>query len=106
MFAGNCATSSGSADTASPVTKNVDYLDQSGNLCGSTSALAVLPASDRCAAPVGATPPTNWFYQRVWVVAQSATNLKQVTVTATVAKGFGGANKAVSVLTVLKTSPF
>jgi hypothetical protein len=93
----------GSADTASPVTKYVDYLDQSGNLCGSASALAATPS---CAAPVGTTAPTNWFYQRVWSVTQPATNLKQVTVTATVAKGFGGANKALSVLTVLKTNPF
>jgi hypothetical protein len=68
--------------------------------------MAVLPASARCAAPVGATPPTNWFYQRAWSVTLAGTNLKQVTVTATIARGFGGANKAVSVLTVLKSSPF
>jgi hypothetical protein len=93
----------GSSNTTTPVAKYVDYLDQSGNLCGSPSALA---ASPPCAAPSGTTPPTGWFYQRVWAVSQAGTNLKQVTVTATIARGFGGANKAVSVLTVLKTDPF
>ena len=95
----------GSSVPSAPVTKYVDYLDQSGNLCGSASALAATPP---CAAPVGSTPPTNWFYQRVWAVepeAASAT-LKRITVTATIARGFGGGNKAISVLTVLKTSPF
>jgi Tfp pilus assembly protein PilV len=93
----------GSSNTTTPVAKYVDYLDQSGNLCGSPSALA---ASPPCAAPSGTTPPMGWFYQRVWAVSQAGTNLKQVTVTATIARGFGGANKAVSVLTVLKTNPF
>lgn len=95
----------GSYDPASPVTKYVDYLDQSGNLCGSASALAATPP---CAAPVGTTPPANWFYQRVWKVElpSGTTGLKQITVTATIARGFGGGNKAVSVLTVLKSSPF
>lgn len=93
----------GSFDPSTPVAKYVDYLDQSGNLCGSTSALA---ASSPCAAPVGTTPPTNWFYQRVWQVTSPSANLKQVTVTATIARGFGGGTKATSVLTVLKTNPF
>ena len=95
----------GSYDPAAPVTKYVDYLDQSGNLCGSPSALAATPP---CAAPVGTTPPTNWFYQRVWKVelVTGTTGLKQITVTATIARGFGGGNKALSVLTVLKSSPF
>jgi len=96
----------GNSNTSSPATKYVDYLDQSGNLCGSSSAMAVLPSSARCPAPVGTTAPANWFYQRVWQVSSAGTNLKQITVTATIARGFGGGNKAVSVLTVLKTSPF
>jgi hypothetical protein len=95
----------GSYDPAAPITKYVDYLDQSGNLCGSASALAATPP---CVAPVGTTPPANWFYQRVWKVEQptGTTNLKQITVTATIARGFGRGNKAVSVLSVLKSSPF
>ena len=102
----------GSSNPASPATKYVDYLDQSGNLCGSPSALAVTPASARCPAPVGTAKPDNWFYQRVWAIDDSTTdgtlpvNLKRITVTATIARGFGGGNKAISVLTVLKTSPF
>lgn len=80
----------GSANPSTPVAKYVDYLDQSGNLLVS----------------VGTTAPANWFYQRVWAVSSAGTNLKQVTVTATIARGFGGGSKAVSVLTVLKTTPF
>jgi hypothetical protein len=80
----------GSFDPATPVAKYVDYLDQNGNLLVS----------------VGTTAPTGWFYKRVWKVADAGTNLKQITVTATIARGFGGGNKALSVLTVLKTSPF
>ena len=83
---GTGLTVGGSSNTSTPVTKYVDYLDQSGNLCGSASALAATPP---CAAPVGTTPPTNWFYQRVWSVDSSATdgtlpaNLKRITVAAT-----------------------
>jgi hypothetical protein len=99
----------GSSTPSAPVALYVDYLDQNGNLCGSASALA---ASTPCPAPSGTTPPTNWFYQRVWKIQDSTTdatlpaNLKRITVTATIAKGFGGAMKASSTLAVLKTSPF
>jgi hypothetical protein len=88
----------GSSNTSAPVALYVDYLDQEGNLCGSTGA--------DCAAPVGTTPPTGWFYQRCWAITQVTTNLKQITVTATIARGFGGALKASSTLTVLKANPF
>ena len=88
----------GSSNTSSPVALYVDYLDQEGNLCGSGGA--------DCIAPVGTTPPDGWFYQRCWAIAQVSSNLKQITVTATIARGFGGAMKASSTLTVLKTNPF
>src|SRR6185503_1734192 len=94
----------GNSSASSPVDKYVDYLDQSGNLCGSAAA--------SCVAPTGTTPPTGWFYQRVWQVADSTndgtlpTGLKRITVTATISKGFGGAMKATSTLAVLKTNPF
>jgi len=88
----------GSVNPSAPVAKYVDYLDQSGNLCGTASA--------SCVAPVGTAAPAGWFYQRVWAVSVLSPGLKQITVTATIAHGFGGANKALSVLTVLKTDPF
>jgi hypothetical protein len=93
----------GSANPNTPAALYVDYLDLSGNLCGSPSALAATPP---CAAPVGTTPPTNWFYKRVWAVEQVSAGLKRITVTATIARGFGGANKAASTLAILKTDPF
>jgi hypothetical protein len=88
----------GSSNTSAPVALYVDYLDDHGHLCGT-------PDAD-CAAPVGTTPPDGWFYQRCWQVTQFSTNVKQVTVTATIARGFGGAMKASSTLTVLKAFPF
>jgi hypothetical protein len=88
----------GSSNTSSPVALYVDYLDSDGNLCGSTGAA--------CAAPSGTTPPTGWFYQRCWEITLPATNLKQITVTVTISRGFGGGNKASSTLAVLKSSPF
>ena len=88
----------GSSNPSAPVALYVDYLDENGNLCGTTGAA--------CAAPSGTTPPTGWFYQRVWSVSQAATNLTQITVTATIARGFGGAMKASSTLTVLKANGF
>lgn len=88
----------GSSDPDAPVALYVDYLEENGDLCVAGNA--------ECGAPVGTTPPDGWFYKRVWEVTQVSTNLKQVTVTATIARGFGGAMKAKSTLTVLKSSPF
>jgi hypothetical protein len=90
----------GSADTNAPVNLYVDYLDDHGHLCGT-------PDAD-CVAPTGTTPPDRWFYQRCWQVAfvPGSTTLKQITVTATIARGFGGAMKASSTLAVLKSNPF
>ena len=93
----------GSSNPDAPAEFYVDYLDQSGNLCGSASALAAVPP---CAAPSGTAAPSGWFYQRVWQITPVRTGLKQITVCATIARGFGGAGKASSTLTVLKTSPF
>jgi hypothetical protein len=42
----------------------------------------------------------------VWRVELVSAGLKQVTVAAATARGFGGATRATSVLTVLKTDPF
>jgi len=99
----------GSSNADAPVEFYVDYLDQRGNLCGSASA--------DCTAPSGTTAPDRWFYKRAWQVEDISpawcnggtlptSCLKRITVTATIARGFGGATKASSTLTVLKTIPF
>lgn len=88
----------GSSDADAPVALYVDYLEENGDLCVAGNA--------ECGAPSGTTPPTGWFYKRVWQITQVSTDLKQVTVTATIARGFGGAMKAQSTLTVLKSKPF
>lgn len=63
----------GSTITAAPVVGYADYLDQNGNV------LCTL------ASPCTATPPANWYYMRAWQVSTPTANLKQITVTATVA---------------------
>jgi hypothetical protein len=109
---GTGLTPGGSYNVDSPVALYVDYLDFNGNLCGSTSALAVTPVSAQCPAPSGTTAPVNWFYKRVWKVDDSSTDgtlpasLKRITVGGATARGFGGTTRATSYLTVLKTSPF
>jgi hypothetical protein len=61
----------GSSDPTAPVALYVDYLDASGNtLCP-------------C---VGTTAPAGWFYKRVWQITNPSVNLKQITVTAIVAR--------------------
>jgi hypothetical protein len=90
----------GSYDVDNPVPLYVDYLDQQGNLCGTTGAA--------CAAATGAVAPAGWFYKRVWKIQAPAgtTNLKQITVASATARGFGASSRSASYLTVLKTSPF
>jgi hypothetical protein len=88
----------GSSNPDAPVALYVDYLEENGDLCAAGNA--------ECGAPSGTTPPTGWFYKRVWQITQVSSDLKQVTVTATIARGFGGAMKASSTLTVLKSNGF
>jgi type II secretory pathway pseudopilin PulG len=88
----------GSSNPNAPVASYVDYLDDNGNLCGTTGAA--------CAAPSGITAPSGWFYRRVWEITSPSTNLKRITVAAATARGFGGGNKSVSYLVVLKSYPF
>ena len=81
----------GSSDPSAPVANYVDYLDVNGTL---------LPA-------VGTTAPANWYYKRVWKVASAGTNLKQITVTATVKSAVGSTGRIPrATVTSLKTSPF
>ena len=78
----------GSSNPSAPVVGYADYLDPSGNpLC-----------------PCTATPPANWYYQRVWQVSIPSTNLKQVTVVATIKSSVGGAVKAKSTVSAFKTN--
>jgi len=95
---GTGLTVGGSYNVDAPVALYVDYLDQNGNLCGTTGA--------SCAAPSGTTAPTGWFYKRVWRIQQESTNLKRITVASATSRGFGATTRATSYLTVLKTSPF
>ncbi len=82
----------GSPDPAAPVIGFTDYLDYNGNvLC-----------SD--AAPCTATPPANWYYKRVWQVSTPSVNLKQITVTAIVARSVGGAQLSQSTVSAYKTN--
>ena len=79
----------GSANPAAPTAGYVDYLDQNGNLL-----------------PTGASAPAAWFYVRVWSISSPSTNLKQISVTATVASSLGRQQTPSSTVTVLKTFPF
>src|SRR4029077_14098993 len=86
----------GSSDPSSPSTGYVDYLDNSGNLLTYT----------------GGTPPSNWFYVRVWQISIPDSinypNIKQITVSAKVKAQVGAPQGALpqSTLTTLKSSPF
>jgi hypothetical protein len=91
-------TVGGSYDVDNPAALYVDYLDDAGNLCGTTGAA--------CTAPVGTTAPNGWFYKRVWKIEVVSTGLKRITVAACTSRGFGRGTRATSYLTVLKTSPF
>jgi hypothetical protein len=83
----------GSSDPSAPVALYLDFLKQDGTpLCP-------------CA---GVTKPANWFYMRVWSIAipPGRANLKQITVTTTVASSVGKAILPTATVTALKSSPF
>ena len=80
----------GSSNPAAPAAKYVDYLDVNGNLLAS----------------VGTTAPAGWYFKRVWAVSSPSTNLKQVTVTVTVAVAFGRLKPPQSTMVALKSFPF
>ena len=84
----------GSSNPSAPVVGYADYLDQLGNpMCS-------------VATPCTATAPVNWFYKRVWQVSIPAgsANLKQITVTATVARTVGGSQLSQSTVASYKTN--
>jgi hypothetical protein len=86
---GTGLTVGGSANPAAPVAGYVDYLDARGNLI-----------------PSGAGAPANWFYKRVWQVTTVTATLKEVRVTAIVARGIGRQQTPSATLVTLKTFPF
>ena len=88
---GSGLTPGGSANPAAPVNLYVDYLDERGNLF-----------------PPAAGAPANWFYMRVWQVAEPQLNLKLITVTTTVRVASHGGIGRVPTATVatFKTFPF
>jgi hypothetical protein len=82
----------GSSNVATPVVGYADYLDASGNvLC-------------TVATPCTATPPATWYYQRVWAITVPSTNLKQITVTATVKTSVANAMISASTVAAYKTN--
>ena len=81
----------GSSNTAAPVAQYLDFLKMDGTpLCP-------------C---VGTTKPANWYYMRVWSITPLRLNLKQITVTTTVASSVGKAILPTATVTALKSSPF
>ena len=95
---GSGLTIGGSSDPAAPVAQYVDYLDADGALLASANG----------------QPPDGWYYQRVWQVSTVAApgggvraNLKQITVTATVARSQGAwALRPRATVSAIKTFPF
>ena len=80
----------GSADPNNPVAGYVDYLDSRGNLMASANG----------------APPNGWFYQRVWQISAISATLKEVRVTAIVARSVGRTQRPSATLVTLKTFPF
>jgi Tfp pilus assembly protein PilV len=77
----------GSIDTNAPADGYVDWLAQDGTLLHG-----------------GATPPNNWFYERVWQITQVSATVKQITVVTTVRGAIGGEMIPKSTVVVLKSS--
>ena len=83
----------GNSGPNAPVAGYVDYLDISGNPLASA----------------GGAAPAGWYYKRVWQISTPAgtTNLKQITVTATVQSDIGSIGALPqSTVVSLKTNPF
>lgn len=82
----------GSSDPSAPVIGYTDYLDASGNILCTT------------ATPCTATPPATWYYKRVWRIDVPSTNLKLITVTATVKTSVANAIISKSTVAAYKTN--
>ena len=82
----------GSVVPAAPVVDFADYLDQSGNILCTV------------ASPCTATPPTDWYYKRIWAITSPSANLKQITVTAIVRTSVARAQLSQSTVSAYKTN--
>lgn len=81
----------GSSDPAAAATGYTDYLDANGNpLCNASACTS--------------TPPSTWYYERVWKVSTPSANLKKLEVTATIRTSNGTAIKAQSTVAAFKTN--
>ena len=88
----------GSVTPSAPVDMYVDWLAYDGSLLGG-----------------GTTPPSNWYYERVWqitcavapcVVGSNPTGVKQITVVTTVRSSVGARLIPKSTISALKASQF
>jgi hypothetical protein len=77
----------GGINTSAPVNGYVDWLAQDGDLLHG-----------------GVTPPSDWFYVRVWQISTPVAGLKQITVVTTVRSALGGELLPKSTVVVLKSS--
>jgi hypothetical protein len=78
----------GGVNTASPVNGYVDWVGYDGDLLGG-----------------GTTPPTGWYYERVWQITLTGT-VKQITVVTTVKSAVGNSLKPKATLVALKSTGF
>lgn len=79
----------GGLDTSAPVAGYVDWLKYDGTLLGG-----------------GSTPPTDWFYQRVWEITSPSSGIKQISVTSTVRNSVARSILPRSTVVALKASQF
>jgi len=79
----------GGIDTSAPVAGYVDWLAYDGTSLGG-----------------GATPPTDWFYQRVWEITNPSSGIKQITVTSTVRNSVARSILPRSTVVALKAAQF
>lgn len=79
----------GSLPPAAPVNGYVDWLSYEGHMLHG-----------------GTTPPSDWFYQRVWQITTPSAGLKKITVVTTARSAIGGDMVPRSTVTVFKSSAF
>jgi hypothetical protein len=77
----------GSIDPSAPANGYVDWVGPDGTLLGG-----------------GTTPPSAWFYERVWQITQVSSGVRQITVVTIVRNALGGEMVPKSTIVALKTS--